>query len=720
MSYLEDFKTQINNRDFSKFMQLWEEYCTSDSVESIEFIQLLQAIKLSDFDKLFGQLVETAIPLWKTIGDEKGSYEVLKFLFDLQTTNTPNLAELALEVLKNRYGTQKEFNERIRLIGLRSKDSFQRALGNYDLLAHMDKGKFVFHTGGWGTGEIVEVSPLREQLAVEFENIAGQKHITFANAFKTLIPLSNDDFRARRFADPDLLEKEAKEDPIAIIKVLLRDLGDKSAAEIKDELCERVIPDAEWSKWWQMVRTKLKKDTMIETPDSLKGDFRLRMTEETHEERLHHAIEGKINPDEIIHSSYNFVRDLPTTLKKHDVKNSLKERLILLLKDASLSLSQELQVLILLDMHFGHSVASKSLKEFISGLKDVEETINSIDIIAIKKKALSLVREFRTDWSTLFLQFLNSCQQGTLRDYLVKELRQGETNKELLKLLENLLNNPVKNPEFFVWYFQKLLSDEDLPFADKKGQCQFFEAFFILYSAIELKPEYRDLTKKMYNILSGKRYATVRAIIEGTDIEYIKEFLLLVSKCQTLSDHDVKILRSLAEVIHPSLAASKVRKSGHHDSHLIWTTEAGYLKMQERARQLGTVEVVENAREIEAARALGDLRENSEYKFALEKRGRIQSELKAISDQLNRARLITREDISPTEVGIGSVVEIKDSKNKTSIYTILGAWDADIDAFLLSDQSKFAQTMYGLKVGDAFQFRDDEFKIVSVKSYLDK
>ena len=96
MGYLEDFKTQINNRDFSKFMLLWEEYCTSDSVETEEFVQLLQAVKVSDFAKLFGQYIETALPLWKTFQEENDSYLVLKHLIDLQTTNPP-ACELSLE-----------------------------------------------------------------------------------------------------------------------------------------------------------------------------------------------------------------------------------------------------------------------------------------------------------------------------------------------------------------------------------------------------------------------------------------------------------------------------------------------------------------------------------------------------------------------------------------------------------------------------------------------
>ncbi len=147
----------------------------------------------------------------------------------------------------------------------------------------------------------------------------------------------------------------------------------------------------------------------------------------------------------------------------------------------------------------------------------------------------------------------------------------------------------------------------------------------ILFSQIELKPEYRDLIKKMYSLLSNKRYALVRAIIEKTDIEYIKEFLLLISKIQTLSDTDQKILCSLAEVVQPSLSSTKNQKvEPHLDPTIYWCSEDSFLKMQEKIKTIGTKEIVENAREIEAARAHGDLRENSEFKFALEKRSRLQ------------------------------------------------------------------------------------------------
>ena len=53
-------------------------------------------------------------------------------------------------------------------------------------------------------------------------------------------------------------------------------------------------------------------------------------------------------------------------------------------------------------------------------------------------------------------------------------------------------------------------------------------------------------------------------------------------------------------------------------------------------------------------------------------------------------------------------------------YTILGPWEADPDKAILSFQSKLAQTMKGLAIGDKFQFQGEEFTITSIRSYFEK
>lgn len=724
MSYLKEIQNQIKKRDFSKFILLWEEYCSDDQVDPEEYVEILKLIKTSDFALPFGKYVELGLPLWEMIKDKKQSYKVLSLIVDLQINNNESLAEKATQMLEEVHGSESEFNERMRLVGLKPLHDFQGAMSNYDLLAHMAIGKCVYHTGGWGTGEIVDLSPIREQLAVEFEYLSGRKYITFKNAFKSLVPLQDDHILARRFVDPDSLEKEAKKDAVQVIKDLLRDLGPLTAAEIKDELCELVIPEKDWTKWWQNARVKLKKDTMVEMPASLKEPFILRKQEVTHEEQLQKDMKVSSDAASVIQTTYNYVRDFPNMIKNDEVKNSIKDKLSNLLKNEELSSQHELQIYIFFENLLGiHSDNGKSVKEIIVLSKDVEELVNRIEIIAFKKRALVAIREYREDWINCFLSLALKTSQSQLRDYIFKELNSDETKDALIGLLEDLSNHPIRSPETLVWYFQKILSDskKEFPFSDKKGIYRFSESYLVLLHQIENHVEFKELAKKMHQFLINKRYEVVRMLFEGADIEYIKEFLLLASKCQLFTSHDHKILHSLAGVIHSELGP--IRRSDDSlklDGRTIWTTEAGYHFVKNQAQRIGTVEIVENAKEVEAARALGDLRENSEYKFAVERRRHLQSQLKKLSDELNRARIITKEDISLEEIGIGNIVELMVDDSISLKYTILGPWDANVDENILSFQSKLAQEMIGKKVNDKFSFRDQEYKIVSIKSYLDQ
>ena len=724
MSYLKEFLIQIKNRDFQKFLVLWEEYSSSDSVETEEFSQLLKAIEPSDLSPRFGQMIETALPLWRTIKDKDESYEILRLLIDLHAIDSSVLTEVALEALKEKYGHDPKFTDHLRVIGIRDKNNLKGALSKYDLFVHMNKGNMVFHKGGWGTGEIIDISHVREHLTIEFENVSGRKDLSFTNAFKTLIPLPKHHFLARRFSNPDQLEKEGIEDPVGLIKLLLHDMGPQNAAEIKDELCELVISGDIWAKWWQGARAKIKKNSLIESPDSIREPFYLRKAELTPEDRLKSVMHNKTDGSEIISTVYSFVRDTPGALKDSGVKHKLQDQLTHLLTSNETSEANKFQVHFLLDQFFDYK-SSPSLAQLIQMIdqEKIEQIVQEIEIVAFKKKAVLALKEHRSDWKKIFLNLLFTIPQTQLKDYLLKELINNSASEDVEKKLTELLKRPERYPEMFVWYFQKLTNTDEtqIPFSNTNGKNQFFEAFFILYSAIENESEYRDLVKKMYGMISAKRYELIRQFLKSTTLEFAKEFLLLVSKCQSLSNHDNKILRSLAEVVHPSLAQMKQKKDAEIDgAEDIWTTEEGYLKVQDRIRHIGTVEVIENAREIEAARALGDLRENSEFKFAQERRSRLQSELKTLSEALGRARILTPEDVHVHEIGVGNIVELENANGSIVTYQILGPWDANPDENILSFNSKLAQAMTGKKVNDRFSFRDEDYKIKKISSYFNR
>lgn len=718
MGYLKDFQTHTTNHDYPSFLKLWEEYCSGDEVEAEEVCEILRSVKGSDISEPFGRHVERILSLWQKLPPSPGADEVLKLIIDIQTTNNETFAELALNYLKNKYGEQKNFNDKIRLIGLRNREKFQGAISNFELLSHMEKGKFVFHTSGWGVGEIIDVSLVREQLTLEFDYVPGKKEVSFATAFKTLIPIPDHHFLALRFGNPDLLEAKARENSLEVIRMLLRDLGPKTAAEIKDELCDLVIPAAEWTRWWQTARAKVKKDTMIETPEDIRETFRLRKSEVTHEERLQKVLENKPDANTLIQMVYTFLRDFPETLKNSDFKGSLIAKLKEVLSFPDISSIQELQIHFFLQ-DLSHTKEYPKIAELIRQFETIQKIVNEVEVLSFKKRVLIEARKHRTDWKEGFLDLLFKIDQAPLKDYLLTELIASKADVELKQKFQDLYTHPSRYPEAFMWYFQKLQTQATIPFNDKQGKIRFFEGLLILLSHIENDPDKREMVKKIHAILSGGRFAIVRQMMQECKVDDVKEFLLLASKCHSLSDHDQKIFLSLAEVAHPTLTKGrKKQEAATPDTQIIWTTVEGYQKLQQRIQQIATVETVENAKEIEIARAHGDLRENAEFKAALEKRDRLQSELKFLSEQLNQARIITKEDISTEEVGIGVLVDCKNQKGELATYALLGPWDADPEKNILSFQSKLAQGMKGKAVEDRFSFQGNEYTILAIRSYL--
>jgi len=721
MAYLKDFCERIQNNDYPGFLKIWEEYCYGDQPDGPEMIAVLESVKKSEFAVHFGLQVERILPLWRELKDGTSAHGVLRLVLDIQTTNSEQLADLASESLKTLNPEDPLLNEKLRLVGLRNREKFQGSIRNFELLTHMQKGNYVFHTSGWGTGEISAVSLVREEIILEFENVLGPQTLSFEKSFKTLLPLEKDHFYSRRFGDPDSLEKQAKSHPAEVIRMMLKDLGPKNAGEIKEELIDLVIPTEEWNRWWQTTRTKLKKDTKIECPKDLKEPFILREQELPHEVAFHKLLETKPSIHAMIHMVHSFLRDFPETLKNLEFKLSLENKLKEALTHDHLAESQKIQILLLLeDLDF--APASQEVQKAILQVQNLPVMMLSIDVVSFQKRSLQIIIKHKKEWADICLQLLFVVDQNTVRDFLVTELNCAETKALLKQKMLSLLIHPITYPEVFIWYFQKIVDPKSkLPFADKEGKNRFFEGLFILLDHLEQKPQSRDLVKKILLIFIDDKYSIVREIMAHSSIEEVKEYLLLATKCHSFSDHDIKILHSLGEVVHPSLARlRKDKDKGDTPEAILWTTQEGYQKTQLRIQQIATVETIMNAKEIETARALGDLRENAEFKAALEKRSRLQSELQALSEQISIARVLTREDIAPDVVGVGSVVHCQDSKGEHLSFTLLGIWDADPEKRILSFQSKFAQAMKGLSAGETFEFQGEKFSITDIYNYFDQ
>jgi transcription elongation factor GreA len=124
-------------------------------------------------------------------------------------------------------------------------------------------------------------------------------------------------------------------------------------------------------------------------------------------------------------------------------------------------------------------------------------------------------------------------------------------------------------------------------------------------------------------------------------------------------------------------------------------------KLQEELKVLKTVRRPQVAKNLEEARAHGDLKENAEYDAAKQEQALLEARIRELEDKLSRARLLEDENITGEHVSIGCVVTVKDLKTKENeIYRIVGEEEADFSQNKISIRTPIAKGMMGKKIGE--------------------
>lgn len=127
-------------------------------------------------------------------------------------------------------------------------------------------------------------------------------------------------------------------------------------------------------------------------------------------------------------------------------------------------------------------------------------------------------------------------------------------------------------------------------------------------------------------------------------------------------------------------------------------------EMVKELEHLKTVRRTEIAKNLEYARALGDLSENAEYQEARDLQAATEERIKKLEELVKFAKIVT-DGKKKSEVGFGSKVSIKKSGDvDTHEYTIVGSEEADMRVKKLSHVSPLGAALMGKKKGDTFTF----------------
>ena len=148
-------------------------------------------------------------------------------------------------------------------------------------------------------------------------------------------------------------------------------------------------------------------------------------------------------------------------------------------------------------------------------------------------------------------------------------------------------------------------------------------------------------------------------------------------------------------------------------------TKTGFARLKRKLEVLKTVSIPANIKDIEIARAQGDLSENAEYTAAKERQSFLHGKLQELENNLATCNVIDLKHLSCDKAVFGSTVTIEDSNaGKRIHYQLVGPLESDLERNRISVTSPIGKALIGKCVGDEVIVKTPggvrEFEIVDI------
>ena len=128
-------------------------------------------------------------------------------------------------------------------------------------------------------------------------------------------------------------------------------------------------------------------------------------------------------------------------------------------------------------------------------------------------------------------------------------------------------------------------------------------------------------------------------------------------------------------------------------------TKEGFDKLKKDLETIKNVSIPENIRDIEVARAHGDLSENAEYAAAKERQSYLHGKLQELENNLASCNIIVLKGIQSDKVVFGCFVTIADSNGGEEIkYQLVGPFESDINQNKISVTSPIGRALIGKRI----------------------
>lgn len=590
-------------------------------------------------------------------------------------------------------------------------------------LSKLEPGTFCLHKS-WGVGKVTEWDLLGDRLILDFEDKAGHG-LKLSFAINSLEILPDSHLLARRHADLAGLQAMAKENPTALVELALTSSGNSMSLDDLERLLKpRIVAEGVYKKWWESAKKTLKTARHIVVPSKRTEPLVLRDSGEKPGAVMvqnflnKRDLKGKLGVLALIQKDLDLVENAAQELVPvfQDISDTVRKAWRLHLKD---SLQLVLARDELIDAIEGAAAPMGSMKvaDLVCEAKPLlVDNIGGLSTAHLGRMYRAFPEAFpERVWVPEILNHLSRTGGRAVAEIAVVLDANGEI-EVLSEFLKKSVRNRTLSGDLLIWISK-----------ERKGLAQSVFSIDLGNAILDaLEDDHVQSgpkrTGRLADYVSDDK-TLIHELVVDADQESLRNFakrLLGTSVFDELTRRSLmaRIIKSRPEM--ESLTAESAEAKEDNRFIVSWDSLE---KKKAELHELVTVKIPHNKNEIQIAREEGDLRENGGYKAARDQ----QAVLNRMRDELEReiglARGTDFANVETDKVNIGTVVDIEDvASGKTETYTILGAWDGDLDKNIVSYLSEIAKVLIGKEAGEEAELPTDagglrKVKVLAIRAF---
>lgn len=633
------------------------------------------------------------------------------------------------DVFAEKYGAMARFIECKKKHNVMTSIDPVKACDEFEKDIAYSKNTYVLQKAMRRVGKIEDIEGTQVKVRYSATDV---QTVSLESAYSILVPLTNQNIKAIKKGVPAQKIKAKIMAPGGIewlTRTLLYSSTDSISTlkEMKEEVVPSILDLTEWKDVSEKIKEEVKENPYIRIIPGSTDSFQLTAYPSTREEKQLY----------IFRSSRTFYEKVSAILDALEIKDIERNSDAFLemvsyfkaaASDKTKSLDVQVSAILTLDYVAVKNVPVEAEVDFEDVYKtfremDKKDVFVGIENTTIKKEYIDKIAECDKN----AVDILISIFPKYVFNYIPNKIYKLDPKKYYQFITRSIDNFRDSIAAFIYFAIEVKLPEKTIKEAHlTKDRIFKTELMALSYLATATdNADNRKFRKQLEKeLIDNKAIESYLLKAKREDIDDVKSLVLYNAGLETTEKNHYKdiILKRFPDYdLGDKTVTVKVQEIKAASGWLC--TEASYRAKQDELKDIQQVQIPWILKEINTARELGDLRENSEYQYAKEHKRELDRRVGELTNELNTVRIMKNEDVLPGLVGFGTKVTLFDNlEEKEIIYTFLGRWESSPEEGIIDFNAPIGKALYNHKEGEKIDFqingRDCSYTINKIEIIL--